>query len=115
VKVLAGLGGAKVILTTVTSAKAMSAIIDGLGPDGKLLVVGASAEPIEVTPIQLIMKRCSVAGWPSGVASDSEDTMRFSSLTGVRPMIETYPLERAKEGYERMMSGGARFRVVLVP
>jgi D-arabinose 1-dehydrogenase-like Zn-dependent alcohol dehydrogenase len=114
-KVLAGLGGAKVILTTVTNAKAMSALIDGLAIDGKLLVVGASIEPIEVTPLQLIMKRWSVAGWPSGVASDSEDTMRFSALTGVRPMIETYPLERAKEGYDRMMSGDARFRVVLVP
>ncbi len=78
-------------------------------------MVGASIEPIEVTPLQLIMQRRSVAGWPSGTASDSEDTMDFSVLTGVRPMIETYPLENAKEGYERMISGRSRFRVVLVP
>jgi D-arabinose 1-dehydrogenase-like Zn-dependent alcohol dehydrogenase len=115
VKVLTDLGDAKVILSTVTSSKAMSALIDGLGADGKLLVVGASIEPIEVTPLQLIMQRRSVAGWPSGTASDSEDTMDFSVLTGVRPMIETYPLEKAKEGYERMISGRSRFRVVLVP
>ena len=114
-KVLAEMGGAKVILTTVIDAKAMSALIEGLGIDGKLLVVGASIEPIQVTPLQLIGKRRSVAGWPSGVAADSEDTMRFSTLTGVRPMIETYKLAQAAEAYERMMSGKARFRVVIVP
>jgi D-arabinose 1-dehydrogenase-like Zn-dependent alcohol dehydrogenase len=114
-KVLAGLGGAKVILATATSAKAMTSLIDGLGIDGKLLVVGASPEPIEVTPIQLISMRRQVAGWPSGHAADSEDTMRFSVLTGVRPMIETFPLTEAPAAYARMMSGGARFRVVLVP
>jgi len=113
--VLAELGGAKVILATVTSAKAMTPLIEGLGIDGKLLVVGASPEPIEVTPLQLIGKRRSVAGWPSGRAADSEDTMRFSALTGVKPMIETFPLDKAPEAYERMMSGDARFRVVLVP
>jgi D-arabinose 1-dehydrogenase-like Zn-dependent alcohol dehydrogenase len=109
------MGGAKVILTTVIDAKAMSALIEGLGIDGKLLVVGASIEPIQVTPLQLIGKRRSVAGWPSGVAADSEDTMRFSTLTGIRPMIETYKLAQAAEAYERMMSGKARFRVVIVP
>ena len=114
-KVLTEMGGAKVILTTVIDAKAMSALIEGLGIDGKLLVVGASVEPIQVTPLQLIGKRRSVAGWPSGVAADSEDTMRFSTLTGVRPMIETYKLAQAAEAYERMMSGKARFRVVIVP
>jgi len=114
-KVLTELGGAKVILATVTSAKAMTPLIDGLGVDGKLLVVGASPEPIEVTPLQLIGKRRSVAGWPSGRAADSEDTMRFSALSGVRPMIETFPLDKAPEAYERMMSGEARFRVVIVP
>jgi D-arabinose 1-dehydrogenase-like Zn-dependent alcohol dehydrogenase len=114
-KVLAGLGGAKVILATVTSAKAMSALIEGLGVDGKLLVVGVSPEPIEVAPIQLIGKRRSVAGWPSGRAADSEDTMRFSALEGVRPMIEIVPLAEAAKGYARMMKGDARFRVVLVP
>jgi len=112
---LTKLGGAKVILATVTSAKAMTPLIDGLGIDGKLLVVGASPEPIEVTPFQLIGKRCSVAGWPSGRAADSEDTMRFSALSGVRPMIETFPLAEAPEAYAHMMSGRARFRVVLVP
>jgi D-arabinose 1-dehydrogenase-like Zn-dependent alcohol dehydrogenase len=114
-KALAELGGAKVILATVTTAKAMTPLIEGLGIDGKLLVIGVSPEPIEVSPLQLISGRRSVAGWPSGTASDSEDTMRFSSLTGVQPMIETYPLDKAPEAYDRMMSGGARFRVVLVP
>jgi len=114
-KALAELGGAKVILATVTTAKAMTPLIEGLGIDGKLLVIGVSPEPIEVSPLQLISGRRSVAGWPSGTASDSEDTMRFSTLTGVQPMIETYPLDQAQEAYERMMSGKARFRVVLVP
>lgn len=114
-KALTALGGAKVILATVASGKAMTPLIDGLGVDGKLLVVGASPDPIEVTPIQLIGKRRSIAGWPSGRAADSEDTLRFSALTGVRPMIETFPLEQAAEGYARMMRGDARFRVVLVP
>ena len=110
---LAELGGARVILATATSAKAMTAVIDGLSENGPLLVVGASAEPIEVTPLQLIAGRRSVSGWPSGTASDSEDTLAFSALTGVRPMIETMPLERAAEAFDRMMSGQARFRMVL--
>jgi D-arabinose 1-dehydrogenase-like Zn-dependent alcohol dehydrogenase len=114
-KVLTGLGGAKVILATVTNAKAMSALIGGLGVDGKLLVVGVSPEPIEVSPLQLISKRASVAGWPSGRAADSEDTLRFSVLEGIRPMIETFPLTEAAKGYQRMIKGDARFRVVLVP
>lgn len=114
-KVLTEMGGAKVILSTIISGKAMTPLIDGLGIGGKLLVVGASMEPIEVTPFQLIMQRREIAGWPSGRSIDSEDTMRFSALTGVKPMIETYPLDRAREAYERMMSGEARFRVVLVP
>ncbi len=114
-KVLTELGGAKVILATVTSGKAMTPLIDGLGVDGKLLVVGASPEPIEVTSLQLIGRRRSIAGWPSGRAADSEDTLRFSVLQDVRRMIETYPLAKAAEAYARMMSGEARFRVVLVP
>ncbi|MGZ5849755.1 MAG: zinc-binding dehydrogenase [Methyloceanibacter sp.] len=114
-KVLTELGGARVILATVTSGKAMTPLIDGLGVDGKLLAVGASPEPIEVTSLQLIGRRRSIAGWPSGRAVDSEDTLRFSVLQDVRPMIETYPLAKAAEGYARMMSGKARFRVVLVP
>ena len=88
---LTALGGAALVLATVTNAKAMSAVIDGLGVGGKLLVVGASPEPIEVSPFQLIGQRRSIQGWPSGVAADSEDTLAFSALSGVRPMIETYP------------------------
>ena len=110
---LGGLGGASVVLATVTSAKAMTAVIDGLAVGGKLLVVGAAPEPIEVSPFQLIGGRRSVQGWPSGVAADSDDTLAFSARAGVRPMVETYPLERAAEAYARMMSGEARFRVVL--
>ena len=114
-KELTAMGGAKLILATVTNAPAMTAVIEGLGIDGKLLVVGASPESIEVTPIQLLGARREIAGWPSGTAVDSEDTMRFSTLQGVKPMIETYPLEKAADAYSRMMSGKARFRVVLVP
>jgi D-arabinose 1-dehydrogenase-like Zn-dependent alcohol dehydrogenase len=110
---LTRLGGAKVILATVTDAKSMSAAIGGLGIDGKLWVVGASAEPIEVPSLALIGQRKSIAGWPSGTAPDSEDTMRFSVHADIRPMIETFPLEQAAEAYARMMSGKARFRVVL--
>ena len=110
---LTAMGGAALILATVTNAKAMSAVIDGLGVGGRLVVVGVSAEPIEVAPLQLIGGRRSIQGWPSGVAADSEDTLAFSALSGVRPMIERYPLERAAEAYARMMSGEARFRVVL--
>jgi D-arabinose 1-dehydrogenase-like Zn-dependent alcohol dehydrogenase len=107
------LGGAKIILATVTDSKSMSAAIGGLGIDGRLVVVGASAEPIEVSPLALISGRRSIAGWPSGTATDSEETLAFSVLAGIRPLIETYPLERAAEAFERMMSGKARFRVVL--
>ncbi|WP_028080270.1 alcohol dehydrogenase [Solimonas soli] len=107
------LGGAKVVLSTVVDADAMSATIDGLSKNGTLLVVGASAEPIKVSPFQLIMGRKAIKGWPSGTARDSEATMDFSALSGVRALIERYPLDRAAEAYERMMSGGARFRVVL--
>lgn len=114
-KELQALGGAKLILATVTNAQAMTAVINGLGIGGKLLVVGVSREPIEVTPIQLINGTKQLAGWPSGTSTDSEDTLRFSVLTGVKAMIETYPLAKAAEGYERMLSGKARFRVVLVP
>jgi D-arabinose 1-dehydrogenase-like Zn-dependent alcohol dehydrogenase len=112
---LTKLGGAKVILATVTDAKTMSAAIGGLGVDGKLVVVGASGEPVEVSPLAIIGARRSVAGWPSGTAVDSEDTLSFSVLTDVRPMIETFPLAKAAEAYQHMMSGKARFRVVLTP
>jgi D-arabinose 1-dehydrogenase-like Zn-dependent alcohol dehydrogenase len=112
---LTKLGGAKVILATVTDAKSMSAMIGGLGVDGKLVVLGASGDPIEVSPLQIIGGRKSIAGWPSGTSSDSEDTLKFSVLSNVRPMIETYPLSKGVEAYEYMMSGKARFRVVLTP
>jgi D-arabinose 1-dehydrogenase-like Zn-dependent alcohol dehydrogenase len=110
---LAKLGGAKVILATVTSGKAMTAVLGGLGVNGKLIVVGAAADPVEVPAILLIGGRRSIAGWPSGTSVDSQDTLAFSVLTGVRAMTEVFPLERATEAYERMMSGKARFRVVL--
>ena len=112
-KQLTSLGGASVILATAPDSKAMSALIDGLGVGGQLLVVGASTDPINVTPVQLIMARRSVRGWPSGTAKDSEDTLNFCALTGVRAMIETVPLDQAAAGYERMMTGKARFRMVL--
>ncbi len=107
------LGGALVILATAPSSKAMSQLVDGLGPNGKLMVVGAAFDPIEVTPVQLITGSRAVQGWSSGTPADSEDTLRFAELTGVRAMIETYPLERAGEAYARMLSGKAEFRVVL--
>jgi D-arabinose 1-dehydrogenase-like Zn-dependent alcohol dehydrogenase len=110
---LTKLGGAKVILATVTDAKSMSDAVGGLGVDGKLMVVGASMQPIEVPPLALISARRSIVGWPSGTSKDSEDTLDFSVLLNIRPVIETFPLARAAEAYERMMSGKARFRVVL--
>lgn len=107
------LGGAQVILATAPSSKAMSALVDGLAPNGKLMVIGAAPDPIQVTPSQLILGSRSLQGWSTGTPADSEDTLRFSELTGVRAMIETYPLEKAGEAYARMMSGKAEFRVVL--
>ena len=107
------MGGAQVILATAPSSKAMSALIDGMAPNGKLMVVGASLDPIEVTPVQLIFGVRAIQGWAAGTPADSEDTLRFSDLTGVRAMNETYPLEKAGEAYARMMSGHAEFRVVL--
>ena len=107
------LGGARVILSTAPNSKAMSAMIDGLGPNGKLVVVGAGPDPIEVTPAQLIFGSKTIEGWASGTPAASEDTLNFCVLTGVRAMIETYPLESVDEAYARMMSGRAEFRVVL--
>jgi D-arabinose 1-dehydrogenase-like Zn-dependent alcohol dehydrogenase len=112
-EVLQKMGGARVILATAPSSKAMSELIDGLGPNGKLMVIGAAFDPIEVTPIQLIIGSRTIQGWAAGTPADSEDTLRFAELSGVRPMIETYPLEKAAEAYARMMSGKAEFRVVL--
>jgi len=107
------LGGAQVIMATAPNSKAMSALINGLGPRGKLLVVGAAPDPIEVSPIQLINGSRGIQGWASGTPADSEDTLHFAELSGVRPMVETYPLEKAGEAYDRMLSGKAQFRVVL--
>jgi len=107
------LGGARVILATAPSSKAMSALVDGLGMNGTMVVVGATADPIEVTPFQLIFGNRRIQGWAAGIPTDSEDTLRFAELTGVRPMIEKYPLEKAADAYARMMSGKAEFRVVL--
>ena len=110
---LTRLGGARVILATVTSGAAMTAVIGGLGTDGKLLVVGAPQDPLQVPAGLLIGGRRSIAGWPSGRSIDSQDTMAFAARTGVRSMNEVFPLDSAAEAYERMMSGKARFRVVL--
>jgi len=107
------LGGAKIALATAPDSKSISALVDGLLANGTLLVIGAGAESLTVTPLQLIGGRSMIKGWASGTGKDSEDTLRFSSLTGVRPMIEKYPLEKAAAAYEQMISGRARFRVVL--
>jgi D-arabinose 1-dehydrogenase-like Zn-dependent alcohol dehydrogenase len=106
------LGGAKAILATVTSGEAMSSVQGGLAINCTMLVNGA-ADSMQVSPLLLLMGRRSIKGWSSGTAIDSQDTLGFSALTGVRPMNEHYPLERAPEAYDRMMSGKARFRVVL--
>ena len=107
------LGGANVVLATVTNGDAMSATLGGLGVNGKLVVLGAAAEPLQVPGIPLLLGRRSIVGWPSGSSIDSQDTLAFSALTGVRSMNEVFPLERAAEAYEHMMSGKARFRAVL--
>jgi D-arabinose 1-dehydrogenase-like Zn-dependent alcohol dehydrogenase len=108
------LGGARVVLATAPSGKAMSSLVGGLGANGTLVVVGVSADPIEVSPMLLIMGKRTIKGWPGGTPTDSEDTLRFAEAAGVRPMIEKYPLEKAAEGYARMISGRAHYRVVLL-
>jgi len=107
------LGGAKVVLATVTSGDAMSATLGGLSVNGKLVILGAAVEPLQVPGISLLLGRRSILGWPSGNSIDSQDTLAFSKLTGVRAMTEVFPLERTAEAYEHMMSGKARFRAVL--
>jgi D-arabinose 1-dehydrogenase-like Zn-dependent alcohol dehydrogenase len=109
---LTKLGGARVILSTVTAGDAMSAVQGGLAPNGKLLVVGA-AQSLQVSPLMMILGKQEIRGWYSGTSIDSQDTLAFSVMTGVRSMNEVFPLERVTEAYERMMSGKARFRVVL--
>jgi D-arabinose 1-dehydrogenase-like Zn-dependent alcohol dehydrogenase len=107
------LGGARLIVATAPDAKAMSALVGGLGPKGTLLIIGVPGESLSVSPMQIVLKKQRIQGWPSGSAIDSEDTLKFSVLTGVRPMIEKYPLAKAGEAFDFMMSGKARFRVVL--
>jgi D-arabinose 1-dehydrogenase-like Zn-dependent alcohol dehydrogenase len=112
-KKLAGLGGARVILATASDGKSMGGLIDGLKIGGSLVIVGASPDPFPVSTLQLILVRKSIVGWPSGTSIDSEDTLKFAAANGVRPMIEVFPLERAADAYDRMMSGKVRFRSVL--
>ena len=107
------LGGAHVVLATAPDSKSMSALVNGLGPNGTLIVVGAGMDPLNVTPLQLIGGSKTIRGWASGTARDSQDTLEFSVVSGVRPMIERYPLEKAADAYQQMISGKARFRVVL--
>jgi D-arabinose 1-dehydrogenase-like Zn-dependent alcohol dehydrogenase len=107
------LGGAKTILATAPDSKSMSPLVGGLGVDGTLMVVGVGPDNLEVSPMQIVSARRSVKGWPSGTATDSEDAMRLAALSSIRPMIETFPLAEAAAAYERMISGKARFRVVL--
>jgi D-arabinose 1-dehydrogenase-like Zn-dependent alcohol dehydrogenase len=113
VDALQKMGGAQVILATAPSSKAMSELVNGLGPNGELIVIGVSPDPIEVTPVQLIVGSKRIQGYASGAPADADDTLRFSELTGVRPMVETFSLENASQAYERMMSGTVRFRAVL--
>jgi D-arabinose 1-dehydrogenase-like Zn-dependent alcohol dehydrogenase len=107
------LGGARLVLATAPDSKSISALVDGLAGNGKLMILGAGFESLTVTPLQLIGQRKAIHGWASGTAKDSEDTLRFSSLSGIRPMIERYPLEKAAAAFEQMISGKARLRVVL--
>lgn len=110
---LQALGGAAVVLATVTVPDAMTPTLGGLKPRGQLVVVGASADPMQVPPFAIIPGSTAIQGHASGTSRDSEDTLRFSALTGVRPRIETVPLAEAQAAYDRMMAGDARFRTVL--
>lgn len=108
------LGSAKAVIATVTSSKAIEPLIDGLSVNGNLILLGAAIDSFQVFPLKLIMARRTITGWPSGTSQDSQDTLNFSAQTGVRSMNHTFPLEKAAEAYDFMMSGKARFRVVLV-
>jgi D-arabinose 1-dehydrogenase-like Zn-dependent alcohol dehydrogenase len=110
---LTKLGGAKVIVATVTSGSAMNAVLGGLGINGKLIVLGAAFDPLQVSPLMLIGARRSIAGWPSGTSVEIQDAMAFSGLTGVRSMNDVFPLDRVAEAYDLMISGKARFRAVI--
>jgi D-arabinose 1-dehydrogenase-like Zn-dependent alcohol dehydrogenase len=107
------LGGATVILSTITQADALASALGGLAPAGKLFVIGVPEKPFTADAVPLILGRRSIVGWPAGTGMDSEDTLNFSALAGIKPMVETYPLEQAAAAFDRMMSGKARFRVVL--
>jgi len=115
VEELKKLGGAKVVLTTAFDAKAMSTLVDGLSASGTLLILGADGKSLDINPVQLIMSRIRVQGWPSGRPIDSEETLKFAAENGVASMSEVYPLEKAQQAYENMMANKARFRLVLVP
>jgi alcohol dehydrogenase len=110
---LQALGGAKAVLATAGSSDAIAATVDGLAPRGELVAIGASPEPLAISPLQLLLSGRVVRGHPSGTAQDVQDTMEFSALHGIRPVIETVPLDQADEAYQKMLSGGARFRMVL--
>ncbi|MBV8139328.1 MAG: alcohol dehydrogenase catalytic domain-containing protein [Deltaproteobacteria bacterium] len=112
-KELTALGGARVILATAPDGKAMGSLIDGLGVNGKLILIGATTEPFALSSLQLLTARKSLQGWPSGTSKESEDTLKFAAARGVRPMIETFPLDRVADAYEHMISGKVRFRSVL--
>jgi alcohol dehydrogenase/propanol-preferring alcohol dehydrogenase len=115
VEELQKLGGADLIVATAPHSDAISEVVDGLGIDGELICIGATGDPVKVSPMQLLMGRKSISGWPSGTAKDSEDTLEFSAMTQTKPMIETYPLEEVEKAFKRMMDNEARFRVVLTP
>jgi alcohol dehydrogenase len=110
---LRSLGGAKVVLATAASSDAITATVEGLAPRGELVVIGADADPLGISPTQLLLSGKIVRGHPSGTAQDVQDTMAFSALHGIRPMTEIVPLDQAAEAYQRMISGAARFRMVL--
>jgi D-arabinose 1-dehydrogenase-like Zn-dependent alcohol dehydrogenase len=107
------LGGADVILSTLTDAASLAVAVNGLAPQGRLIILGVPEKPFELNTLPLILGERTVKGWPSGTGFDSQDTLEFSALTGVKPRVEEYPLEEASAAFDRMMSGGARFRVVL--
>lgn|SRR5215469_10350234 len=107
------LGGAQVIVATAPDAKAISSLVDGVKAGGKLLVIGVTPDALAASPFQIVQTRRGIQGWPAGTAMDSEDTLKFSALTGVRPMIEKFPLEKVQEAYDHMMSGNVKFRAVL--
>jgi alcohol dehydrogenase len=110
---LQSLGGAQVVLATAGNSQAITATVDGLSPRGELVAIGADAEPLGISPVQLLMSARIIRGHPSGTAQDVQDTMAFSALHGIRPMTETLPLDQAGEAYQKMLSGTARFRMVI--